>query len=254
MYRLGMTTDLPSEVPVPQGQPVSAQVLINELRRVLGVDEVEVEADPSGGPGLVRMVLLPEADEAAVASAVDEVLRRRYGLGVDPSRIEVIEESTPESAGHSAYLPVGAGAGHATARRRSGRPALRKVIVGADGTYVRVEVWLEHLGLTFAGTAEGESAALQRTIAIAALDAVRQVLGSDAVVRVDLADVEISAASGGEVALVQVVMAAPDGAERLTGAATVRDDADQAVVRATLDAVNRRLQPLLDEQGRLLAG
>ena len=247
-----MPIELPSEIPAPQGQPVAAQVLINELRRVLGVDEVEVEADPNGGPGLVRMVLLPGADEAAVASAVDEVLRRRYGLGVDPSRIEVIEESAPESAGHSAYLPVGDG--EATARQRSGRPALRKVIVGADGTYVRVEVWLEHLGQTFAGTAEGESAALQRTIATAALDAVRQVLGSDAVVRVDLADVEISAAAGGQVALVQVVMAAPDGAERLTGASTVRDDADQAVVRATLDAVNRRLQPLLDEQARLLAG
>jgi hypothetical protein len=35
------------------------------------------------------------------------------------------------------------------------------------------------------------------------------------------------------------------GSERLTGAAAVREDIRQAVIRATLDALNRRLEPLL---------
>jgi hypothetical protein len=35
------------------------------------------------------------------------------------------------------------------------------------------------------------------------------------------------------------------GTERLTGAAAVREDVRQAVIRATLDALNRRLESLL---------
>ena len=37
------------------------------------------------------------------------------------------------------------------------------------------------------------------------------------------------------------------GGEVLTGAAAVRDDVRQAVIRATLDALNRRLELLLTE-------
>ncbi len=47
-----------------------------------------------------------------------------------------------------------------------------------------------------------------------------------------------------EVAVVQVECCRHIGSERLTGASEVRDDVHRAVVRATLDAVNRRL-PLL---------
>jgi hypothetical protein len=37
------------------------------------------------------------------------------------------------------------------------------------------------------------------------------------------------------------------GTERLTGAAGVREDVRQAVIRATLDALNRRLEMILSE-------
>ena len=47
-----------------------------------------------------------------------------------------------------------------------------------------------------------------------------------------------------DVAVVQVECCQHIGTERLTGASEVRDDVHRAVVRATLDAVNRRL-PLL---------
>jgi hypothetical protein len=51
---------------------------------------------------------------------------------------------------------------------------------------------------------------------------------------------------GTTVAVVQVVWATVDASERLTGASEVRDDPRQAVIRATLDAVNRRIAPHLD--------
>jgi hypothetical protein len=45
--------------------------------------------------------------------------------------------------------------------------------------------------------------------------------------------------------LVAVRLASDRGDEHLLGAAVVRDDPEAAVVRATLDAVNRRVEPLL---------
>jgi hypothetical protein len=41
-------------------------------------------------------------------------------------------------------------------------------------------------------------------------------------------------------------MVSAAGTDRLTGSALVREDVRQAVIRAALDAVNRRIEPLLD--------
>ena len=45
--------------------------------------------------------------------------------------------------------------------------------------------------------------------------------------------------------VVEISLVTRRGAERLTGVSTIRDDARQAVVRATLDALNRRLESYL---------
>ena len=45
--------------------------------------------------------------------------------------------------------------------------------------------------------------------------------------------------------LVSVTMVSGGGTDRLTGTAVVREDVRQATIRAALDAVNRRLEPLL---------
>jgi hypothetical protein len=47
--------------------------------------------------------------------------------------------------------------------------------------------------------------------------------------------------------LVGVRFRAGHGDEHLLGVSVVRDDPEHAVVRATLDAVNRRVEPLLVE-------
>jgi hypothetical protein len=47
--------------------------------------------------------------------------------------------------------------------------------------------------------------------------------------------------------LVSLTLLTSKGTERLTGAAGVREDVRQAVIRATLDALNRRLEMLLTE-------
>ena len=98
----------------------------------------------------------------------------------------------------------------------------------------------------FIGTVDGPSStsAVHRVVAAATLKALADVLGPDH--RVDVEAVTVTPMGDGQVAVVQVLWATAEGSERLTGASEVREDARQAIIRATLDAVNRRLAPHLD--------
>jgi hypothetical protein len=72
---------------------------------------------------------------------------------------------------------------------------------------------------------------------------VEQLIDSKA--RFELEHVEVTVSGRDRTALVSVTMVSSSGTDRLTGSAMVREDARQAVIRAVLDAVNRRLEPLL---------
>jgi hypothetical protein len=63
--------------------------------------------------------------------------------------------------------------------------------------------------------------------------------------RFELEHVEVTRGGQERTALVSVTMVSSTGTDRLTGSAVVREDARQAVIRAALDAVNRRLEPFL---------
>jgi hypothetical protein len=122
----------------------------------------------------------------------------------------------------------------------------RVQLVSAD-LGVTVSVGLRSGELSFAGESEGAAttSALLRSIAAATLRAVEQVVAGAA--RFDVEHVEIASTGEEQTALVVVSMVTARGNQRLSGASVVRDDARQAVIRAVLAAVNRRLGPLMDE-------
>ena len=94
------------------------------------------------------------------------------------------------------------------------------------------------------GTADAGSAdsAVLEAVALATLRAIASlhVCGDE----FDVVAVSTPHVGDVDVAVVQVECCRHLGTERLTGASEVRDDVHRAVIRATLDAVNRRL-PLL---------
>jgi hypothetical protein len=98
------------------------------------------------------------------------------------------------------------------------------------------------------GYAEGSvaSAARPQLVAAAALDAVRQ--AEPAAEAIHIASAEISRVGGNRVAVVTVVYVDPPAELVVSGSAVVRRDRDDAVVRALLDATNRRLTR--SERGR----
>jgi hypothetical protein len=64
---------------------------------------------------------------------------------------------------------------------------------------------------------------------------------------VELEHLEVTTMGHEKTVVVLLTLLTAQGSEPLTGAAAVRDDVRQAVIRATLDALNRRLEILLTE-------
>lgn len=208
--------------------------LVGALLAVDGVADAAVEV--GGGaddPGTLRLQLEPGADEVAVAGAVNRLLRSRFGLAVDSDRVRVLEQPAP---------PV-----HVA---RPGRLAIERIQMVSTGLGVVATVTLGLEGRLYDGEAQGavSASSVHRTVAAATLRAVGSVVADRA--RFEVEHVELALTGEDRTALVVVTMLTDRGSERLSGASMVREDVRQAVIRATLAAVNRRLEALIDRDGR----
>ena len=118
-----------------------------------------------------------------------------------------------------------------------------QLVSARDG--VTSEVTLQLSGQDHTGTADATSTptAVHRSVAHATLRAVEEALGGR--VRFELEHLETATLGSERAVLVEVSMVTRHGSERLTGVSAVREDARQAVIRATLDALNRRIETFL---------
>jgi hypothetical protein len=110
---------------------------------------------------------------------------------------------------------------------------------------VTSEVTLEFSGREHTGRAGAATtpSSVHRSVALATLRAVEGALGGR--VRFELEHLETAVLGVERAVLVEISMVTRHGSERLTGVSAVRDDARQAVIRATLDALNRRIEMYL---------
>lgn len=278
--------------------------LLDALRAVPGVAAADLESDDRPeGAGTLRLQLAPGADEIAVATSVNRVLREQFGLAVDAGRVQVVEESVPlapaaapstEPAAAVAAEPVLAAAPEPkpalpprptltavppypeTVLETDDMPAasttvsapavedvdetitpqliestrpprilIQRMQLVSAGLGVTTSVSLTWLGQAYAGecSAAATPTSVHRSVATATLRALEEVVGSDA--RFELEQLEINQLGPDRAVVVVVAMLTKMGSERLTGVSVVREDVRQAVIRATLDALNRRLESLL---------
>ena len=269
--------------------------LLDALRAVPGVAAADIEPDERpDGAGTLRLQLAAGADEIAVATSVNRVLREQFGLAVDAGRVQVVEESVPfpedepapaQTAGGVplAQAPTASAAepaptAHAPAPDDLPRPNLTAVpeyraeerttvdddltqalvdstrppriliqrmqLVSA-GLGVSTSVSLSWLGTAYVGEASAAAtpSSVHRSVATATLRALEEVVGAAA--RFELEQLEINQLGPDRAVVVVVSMLTKLGSEKLTGVSVVREDVRQAVIRATLDALNRRLESLL---------
>ena len=213
--------------------------IVAALREVPGVAEADVEPDGEGeGLGLLRLGLAPGVDEVEVASAVGRLLRERFGLGVDADRVQLVEDMQAELDDPD----IEDDEDDETDRFR---PAIRRMHIISSGLQVAAEVTLSVGERTALGRAEGTAtqSGVQRAVATATLRAVEDLLDGKARFELDL--VELTSTGRERAVLVAVTMLSTSGSERLTGAAAVREDVRQAAIRATLDALNRRVEHMV---------
>ena len=210
------------------------RALVAALRAVPGVSDADVTPDDEGGLGTLRLDLDPGVDEAAVASTVGRLLREQFGVGIDADRVQVVEEAVVERP-----APV------VPHQRLAARPAIARMHLVSSGLDVTASVTLSSGERVALGEARGAASqsGVHRAVATATLRAVEELV--DGQVRFELDHLEIAPMGSERTVLVALTLLTSKGTERLTGAAGVREDVRQAVIRATLDALNRRLEMLL---------
>ncbi len=217
--------------------------LVTALRAVAGVTDAGVTPDDDGGLGTLRLDLEPGVDEAAVASSVGRVLREQFGIGVDADRVQIVEDAV---MGHGPQAPEGDHAsGAVVPAQRMVRPSIARMHLVSSGLDVTASVTLSSGDRVAVGEASGAASqsGVHRAVASATLRAVEELV--DGQVRFELDHIEITPMGSERTVLVALTLLTGRGTERLTGAAGVREDVRQAVIRATLDALNRRLEMLL---------
>lgn len=273
--------------------------LLDALRAVPGVAAADIEPDERpDGAGTLRLQLAPGADEIAVATSVNRVLREQFGLAVDANRVQVVEESIPPAPPTPSEPPPeasqqpepelekepvsvparptltavpgyrddvglapepdvpvetaeivtdapGEDGALETVPARGARILIQKMQLVSAGLGVSTEVTLTWQNQTFPGEASAAATptSVHRSVAQATLRAVEGVVGGRA--RFELEQLELNQLGPDRAVVVVISMLTRVGSEKLTGVSVIREDVRQAVIRATLDALNRRIESML---------
>ena len=200
-----------------------AEALERELVRLPGVRAVRVVVDRSGHLAEIHVLSTTDFDPRKVVRDVQTVALSTFGVEIDRRVVSV------------ARLADGPPAGM--------RPVVTDIEVEERGVQCAVTVTLELSGQRWVGTASGSNArsARLRTAGLAVLDALCRIVPAASVS--DLATPVVVETAEREVVVVDVALGSTD--ERVCGSAVVRDAGEvDAVVRAVLDATNRRLATL----------
>jgi hypothetical protein len=216
--------------------------------------EVDTEAaggpaHPSGGPEAEHPSDGPEA-EAATARAEDAIeLEAAVGASGAASApaVEPLAEQPSAHPGQDLEPGWGARAGELRPVRLP-RAVIRNLDTQLDRHDVRVTATLEHAGRA----AHGEALSIAtghgvlRAVAEATVAALRGLSSERLIAGIDR--IVLDPAHDPATAMVVLTLVSARGEERLVGSSIVRGDPERAVMRATLDALNRRVASyLLDD-------
>lgn len=201
------------------------------VRALDGVSGAYVRWPDPNGPASLHVQFAEGADRDAVRDQIAAILRDVGG--VDLATLEVADHP-----GDSSGLDESADA-------RPGRAAFAGLLVDQNNLDAAVDVTLLLHGRRITGHAEGLATghALPRTAATATLGALREILPDGFRAELDwLRVVEVDQHDVPAVVQTAVTVLTRNGNEQFVGSAIVRGDVKEAAVRATLSALNRRIE------------
>lgn len=197
------------------------------LSQVSEIKAARVVASSDGRIEEIHVLALPTKSPKQLVRDIESTIMATFGIPVDHKKISIAQ--------------LGQDAVPRTSPYDHPRALIRSVSAETAGLEVRVSVALEIGGELYIGNASGPGSQTtrQRLVAQAALNAVEEYLqGSMAFA---LEDVQVVKLGQQTVAVACIALVTSLGEQPLTGAALVRQSEKDSIVKATLDAINRRL-------------
>ena len=208
-----------------------------ELCRLPDVVAVRIVDDGIGRPVEVHVLAHTGKHAKQVVRDIQSVALASFGIDIDRRIVSVVQLGPDEDEIASKLAPT-----------TVARPRIMAVDSHVSGARMTVRVSLRIDDTEATGYAEGSVAAATRPrlVAAATIDALEQLA---AVHSVDVEEAQAVRVGTDDLAIVTLVSVSPPYELRLCGSAIIRQHPDDAVVRAVLDAVNRRLPFLAPERG-----
>jgi len=208
-----------------------SQVTLEEIEQALcqisEIQAVRIVASSYGAIQEIHVLALPTKAPKQLVRDIESLIMARFGLTVDHKKVSIAqlgEESVPNEP-----------------QARTPRARIESIHTRVNGVDAQVQVTLEFDDTEFIGEAHGPASQTgrMRLIAQATLNAVERYLDHD--LSFALEDVEIAQLGHERVAVSCVVLVTPLGEQSFAGSALVRQSENDSIVRATLDAINRRM-------------
>jgi hypothetical protein len=209
--------------------------LEDALRHLPGVKAASVVTGPDAVPTEVHVLATPGKAPKQVVRDVQSLALARYDIDIDHRIVSVVQIGDDE-----VRMVVDEEVAEETAADPVVRPSIAAVMVRSGHGETQATVTLTIGDQVFEGNSQGPAGQSHRArlVALATVEAVAELLGQPC----EVESATIVATGAREVALAVLTLMVPrTGEQVLTGAAVVRGDEADAVVRSVLAALNRQL-------------
>jgi hypothetical protein len=209
-----------------------APALIAEIEQALAqVAEIRAARIVSSDAGCIQEIHIladPSKSPKQLVRDIESTIMAQFGIAIDHKKVSIAQ------LGRESIIEEEAPVTHARAR-------IHSVNTEVAGVRCTATVTLELEGELYTGKAEGPASTTGRSriVGQAALNAVE--LYTNGSFGFALEDVAIVTLGHERVAVSCVILVTPLGEQALSGSALVRQSENDSLVRATLDAINRRL-------------
>lgn len=216
---------------------VRAEDIEAALAQIAEVKAARVVANPDGQIAEIHVLALPSKPPKQLVRDIESTIMARFGVPVDHRKISIAQLGR-EMLDEVAVVPD---------RQTAARPRIVSINASVSGVQAAATVTLEIDGTEYVGASSGPASQTgrMRMVALAALDAISRYVTETTTFALE--DVTVVPLGREKVAVACVSLLTPFGEQSFSGSAVVRQNDKDSIVRATLDAINRRIGLLATE-------